>query len=333
MKLLVLAFLRIPVHIAVASVMAVFLFLGTPAQAQIESSGFPVLQLDASARSAALGGASSALLESSSTALFANPALLGPSAHKSLSFSYLNHLSDMNAGWLSYSRNVDSLGTFAVGVRYLSFGSFDETDERGEIIGTFGASDVALTVGGSRTWKTNWKVGAGVNVMRSSIASNAATAASLDGGLVFAKPGSLSTFSASAHNLGLVFSSIGQRSDSLPLDVRLGFTQKLAHLPLLVSVTAYRLHKLDGGDAANKAVSSLLNHIRLAGEFQFSSAFQVRFGYDHRKHQDLKVKTRLDMAGFSTGVGIVIAKVRFDYSFNSWSSLGALHRFSLSSAL
>jgi hypothetical protein len=330
---MVSACLRIPVRSSFALAMVVFLFVAVPVQAQIESSGFPVLQLDASARTAALGGASSALLESNSTALFSNPALLSPSAHKSLSFSYLNHLSDINAGWLSYARNVDSLGTLAVGVRYVSFGSFDETDERGEKIGTFGASDVALTVGGARTWRTNWRVGVGVNLMRSSIASNAATAASLDGGLVFAKPGSLSSFSASAHNLGLVFSSIGQRSDSLPLDVRLGFTQKLAHLPLLVSVTAYRLHKLDGGDASNKAVSSLLNHIRLAGEFQFSSAFQVRFGYDHRKHQDLKVKSRLDMSGFSTGVGIVIAKVRFDYSFNSWSSLGALHRFSVSSSL
>jgi hypothetical protein len=330
---MVSACLRIPVRSSFALAMVVFLFVAVPVQAQIESSGFPVLQLDASARTAALGGASSALLESNSTALFSNPALLSPSAHKSLSFSYLNHLSDINAGWLSYARNVDSLGTLAVGVRYVSFGSFDETDERGEKIGTFGASDVALTVSGARTWRTNWRVGVGVNLMRSSIASNAATAASLDGGLVFAKPGSLSSFSASAHNLGLVFSSIGQRSDSLPLDVRLGFTQKLAHLPLLVSVTAYRLHKLDGGDASNKAVSSLLNHIRLAGEFQFSSAFQVRFGYDHRKHQDLKVKSRLDMSGFSTGVGIVIAKVRFDYSFNSWSSLGALHRFSVSSSL
>ena len=243
---MVSACLRIPVRSSFALAMVVFLFVAVPVQAQIESSGFPVLQLDASARTAALGGASSALLESNSTALFSNPALLSPSAHKSLSFSYLNHLSDINAGWLSYARNVDSLGTLAVGVRYVSFGSFDETDERGEKIGTFGASDVALTVGGARTWRTNWRVGVGVNLMRSSIASNAATAASLDGGLVFAKPGSLSSFSASAHNLGLVFSSIGQRSDSLPLDLRLGFTHKLAHLPLLVSVTAYRLHKLDG---------------------------------------------------------------------------------------
>ena len=203
---MVSACLRIPVRSSFALAMVVFLFVAVPVQAQIESSGFPVLQLDASARTAALGGASSALLESNSTALFSNPALLSPSAHKSLSFSYLNHLSDINAGWLSYARNVDSLGTLAVGVRYVSFGSFDETDERGEKIGTFGASDVALTVSGARTWRTNWRVGVGVNLMRSSIASNAATAASLDGGLVFAKPGSLSSFSASAHNLGLVFS-------------------------------------------------------------------------------------------------------------------------------
>ena len=314
---------------------AVLFWMMAPAAAlaQIQPAGFPVLQLDASARSAALGGATSALLENSSAALFANPALVGPSADRKLAFSYLNHLSDINAGWLSYARDIDSLGTFGVGIRYLGFGSFDERDERGDVIGTFGASDVALTLGASRGMGSNLRVGAGLNLMRSSIASNAASAASLDAGVVFSKPGSLSTFSVSAHNAGVVLSSIGRRSDSLPFDLRVGFTQKLAHLPLLLSVTGYRLHTLDGGDDSNKAVASLLHHVRFAGEFQFSSAFHVRFGYDHRKHDDLKVKSRLDMAGFSTGIGLVIAKIGFDYSFNSWSSLGALHRFSIVSSL
>lgn len=305
----------------------------SPAFAQIESSGFPVLQMDPSARSAAMAGSSTAVAESNGSALFSNPALLTPLADRRLAFSYLNHVSDINAGWLSYARHLDSLGTFAVGLRYLSFGSFDERNDQGEKTGTFGASDMTLSVGGSRAWNKSWAYGASVNISRSSIASNSAAAASFDAGLTYNNPEARSSFSASAHNLGVVFSSIGNRSDSLPMDVRLGFTQKLAYLPLLISITGYRLQKLDGGEKGNGSLGSVLNHLKIAGEFQFSKAFQVRFGYDHRRHQDLKVKTRLDMAGFSTGVGIVIAQIGFDYSFNSWSSLGSLHRLSIVSKL
>ena len=289
--------------------------------------------MDPSARSAAMAGSSTAVAESNGSALFSNPALLTPLADRRLAFSYLNHVSDINAGWLSYARHLDSLGTFAVGLRYLSFGSFDERNDQGEKTGTFGASDMTLSVGGSRAWNKSWAYGASVNISRSSIASNSAAAASFDAGLTYNNPEARSSFSASAHNLGVVFSSIGNRSDSLPMDVRLGFTQKLAYLPLLISITGYRLQKLDGGEKGNGSLGSVLNHLKIAGEFQFSKAFQVRFGYDHRRHQDLKVKTRLDMAGFSTGVGIVIAQIGFDYSFNSWSSLGSLHRLSIVSKL
>jgi hypothetical protein len=301
--------------------------------AQIQTSGFSVLQLDASARSAALAGSTTALRESNGSVLFSNPALLTPRADRRLAFSYLNHISNINAGWLSYARQLDSLGTVAVGLRYLSFGSFDELDQQGVKTGTFGASDIAISIGAARSWRNVWSYGAALHLTRSAIASNSASATAIDAGIVYDNPTSRSTFSASVHNLGIVLSSVGTRADKLPLDFRIGLTQKLAYLPLLISITAYRLHELDGGDPENGSFSAVLNHVKLAGEFQFSESFQVRFGYDHRKHQDLKIKSRLDMAGFSTGLGLVIAKIGFDYSFNSWSSLGSLHRFSIVSSL
>lgn len=315
--------------------LAVFLAIGmlTEVRAQIESSGFPILQLDPSARSAAMGGANAALTELSSNSFFGNPALLTPASHGKLAVSYLNHVSDLQAGWLSYARSIDSLGTFGVGLRYLSFGSFVERNELGEETGTFGASDVALTVAGARPFTNRITYGANLHFLRSSIAAEAASALALDLGLTYLSETQQTSFSTSVHHLGYVLSSIGNRSDELPFDLRVGFTQKLAHLPLLVSVTGYRLTQLDGGEEGNSSIASVLNHLRLAGEFQFSKSFQIRFGYNHRQHENLKVKSRLDMAGFSTGVGLVIAKIGIDYSFNSWSSLGALHRFSIVSSL
>ena len=113
------------------------------------------------------------------------------------------------------------------------------------------------------------------------------------------------------------------------MDLRIGLTKKLAHMPLLLSVAAYRLHRLRGNPNRSDFISNALYHLVLGGEFLFSDSFQIRFGYNHRRHDELRMKSRLDFAGFSMGVGIQLSRVGIDYGFNSWSSLGGLHRFSV----
>lgn len=310
------------------------LLAGIPAaEAQIENSGFPVLQLAPSSRSAAMGGSDTALEETGSAALFTNPALLSERAHGGLSFSYLNHLSDINAGWVTYGKHIEGRGSFAAGLRYLSFGQFDERDESGEKTGTFSASDVALTVGGARAWKHGIRYGASLSLMHASLASNGATGTGVDAGIYYDDAAHRQSFGVSLHNLGVVFNSVGERSDRLPLDLRVGYARRLAHLPLTVSVTGYRLHRFDGGPDDASALARILYHVRFGGEFRFSESFQVRFGYDHRQHDELRVKSRLDMAGFSTGLGLKVSRFGFDYGYNSWSSLGGLHRFSVTTTL
>jgi hypothetical protein len=310
------------------------LFSALSASAQIENSGFPVLQLDPSARTAALAGSSTALLDNRSSALFSNPALISTEADGNLEFSYLNHLSDIDAGWVSYGKDMGNLGAFAAGIRYLSFGQFDERNDLGEKTGSFSAADLALTLGGSRSWRPGLRYGASLSLMHASIAASSnATGLGVDAGLIYDDTENRQSFGISIHNAGVVLSSIGERSDRLPADLRVGYTRRLAHLPLLVSVTGYRLHKMDGGPEDAGAIARILYHTRFAGEFQLSESFQVRFGYDHRRHDQLKIKSRLDMAGFSTGLGLRISRFAFDYAFNSWSSLGGLHRLTIASSI
>ena len=44
-------------------------------------------------------------------------------------------------------------------------------------------------------------------------------------------------------------------------------------------------------------------------------------------------ESRLDLAGYSIGTGIRLSRITVDYAFNSWSSLGGLHRFSVLTSL
>jgi hypothetical protein len=306
-----------------------------PAQAQLEESSFQAVQLDPSARAAALAGMNPAISGRGAGSLFVNPSLLSTSDDGSMDVSYLNHVSDLNAGWVSYARRVSGIGMFAGGIRYLSYGEFDRADASGRRDGTFSASDLAVSAGFSRPLRVSdaggaeLRYGAALSLLHASVDAEGATAFAVDAGLTYLHPPSGMTLAASIHNLGVVASSIGTRDDRLPLDIRIGVSRRLEHLPLLVSLGAYRLDDLDGGPSDASTIESILYHVNPSAEFQFSDSFQIRFGYSQRRHDELKVKSRLDLAGFSTGLGILISRVAVDYAFNSWSSLGGLHRFTV----
>ncbi len=310
--------------------LCLFALAFTRAEAQPgELTGFSFLRLEPSARAAALGGSYAAVYGDDINGMFYNPALLNEQMHGALSLSYLNHLSDVNAGFLAYSRHYEGLATFGLGLRFLSWGSFDRSDETGERLGSFGASDVALTVGAARSYGERVRYGANVHVIYSSLDAFNASALAADLGVLYHVAERSLTFSASVNNLGVTLSSLGTTRDDLPVDLRVGFSKRLTHLPLLITVMGYNLHNLSDTPDDATAVDKVLYHVAFGGEFQFSEAFRLRFGYNHRRHEDLKLKSRLDLAGVGLGAGIRISRVRIDYAFNSWSSLGGLHQFTL----
>lgn len=298
-----------------------------------ELTGFSFLRLEPSARAAALGGSYAAVYGDDINAMFYNPALLNPSMDGMLSASYLNHLSDLNAGFLAYGRHLEGLGSFGAGLRFLSWGTLERADENGQRLGTFGASDVALTLSGSRTYSDRLRYGAGLHLIYSSIDAFNASAVAADLGVLYHIPDQRLTLSASVNNLGTTLSSLGVTEDRLPVDVRVGLTKRLRHLPLLFTVMGYNLHDLNDAPDDATAVDNVLYHVAFGGEFQFSEAFNLRFGYNHRRHEELKLKSRLDLAGLGLGVGLRIARIHVDYAYNSWSSLGGLHQFTVRTRL
>src|SRR5690554_4256924 len=89
------------------------LLLTLPALASAQPSrltGFGLLRLEPSARASALAGAYGIGSGEDVNAVFANPALLDEADHGQLAVSYLNHLADINAGFVVYARHVERLG-------------------------------------------------------------------------------------------------------------------------------------------------------------------------------------------------------------------------------
>ncbi|HEX7069451.1 MAG TPA: PorV/PorQ family protein, partial [Rhodothermales bacterium] len=248
------------------------LALALPSRAHADAeplSGFGFLQLESSARAAALGGSLSALYADDVNVLFHNPALLNADMNGVASLSYLNYLYDVNAGFLAYAQEFQGIGTVAAGIRFLTWGEMTERDETGEELGTFGATDVALTVGLSRDAGEGLRYGGNVHLVRSNIASFNAVALAADAGVAYHVPDQGLTVSASINNVGRALDSFGSVDDDLPLDLRLAVSKRLAHVPLLLSLTAYNLHQPTDAPDDVGTVNRAFQFLKLGAEFRF----------------------------------------------------------------
>jgi len=318
---------------------ALFLLLLTGAYPQSvfaqpgELTGFSFLRIEPSARAAALGGSFSAMYGDDANAMFYNPALLNDQMHRALSVSFVNHVSDLRASFIAFGLHEDRIGSLGIGLRFLSWGKLTETDELGNELGSFSSNDLALTLGASRVYADRVRFGVNLHSILSSVSSFRSSALALDLGMLYHSAEGDFTFSASVNNLGIVLNSLGTVDDELPLDFRLSVTKKLQHLPLLLSLTGYNLHDYSTVTEDATPLEQIMEHISLGGEFQFSEGFNLRFGYNHRRHETLKTKSRLDFAGFGFGVGLKISSIRFDYAYNSWSEVGGMSQFTVRTVL
>lgn len=299
-----------------------------PVKAQSSTrEGFAFLRLETSARMSALGGLFPDWMPEDVSAVFFNPAMLNPSMHRQLSLSYMNHLAGIHAGTAIIGWEVPRVGMMAFSLRYVSYGTMTEADEQGNRLGQFSASDGGFFIAMAREVWGRLRAGVQVGSVFSHIASYQAVALTLEGGVSYLWPDQSAAFSASVHHVGVVLRSLGSLQDRLPTDVRIGVSKRLAHLPLVLGLSLYDLGNLRGPDA------SLWRHTIMSGEFRFSPSFQLRFGYNPRRHEDLKIKNRLDMAGVSMGFGLRIRQFTFDYAYVSWSSLGTIHHLTVRSRL
>ena len=290
-------------------------------------SSFSLLRFDASARTAAMGGAYTAVADGDVNAMFYNPAIPGPATSRTPSVSYLNHLTDINAGTLAYSHTVSGAGTtLSGGLRFVHWGTIQRRNSVGERIGTFSAQDAVLTLGAARALGPRVRYGANVHLLYAQIDRVQATALATDLGVLYRVPAHQLTVGASLRHLG---ASLGGFETSLPLDLQLGISKQLAHLPLRLSVTAYDLTAVGTGVEGGSTTDHVLAHLTFGGEVRLGDALRLRLGYNHRRSRDLALADRFDLGGLGGGFGIEVGGITVDYAYNSWSKLGGLHQFTV----
>lgn len=277
-------------------------------------TGFDFLRTFVGARPSAMAGAFIAMPGDIHNLVY-NPAGLSAINKRQGSLTYLNHLLDFQSGFLAYAQPLYK-GTFAASVHFFDYGQFEGKDESNQDTGDFGSNSLTFSLSYARTMITNLSVGLSAKYIRFQIDEFSETALAGDVGLIYVFPAQQLNVGVGLFNFGATTSAFIQTEDDLPLNVQVGASKQLAHLPLLVSGALVKF-KGEGID------------FRLGGEFKMSEQLFLRLGYNS-VGQDQKVDTSKDrLAGASLGLGFKLNSVSFDYSFSSFGEVGSLNRITL----
>lgn len=283
---------------------------------------YEFLRLDMSARAASLGGSFVANLDDPNI-MFYNPAGLKMLTGSPASFSFLKHVLDINVASVVYSTEFVDWGRFGAGVKYINYGKFPAADEFGNRNGEFGAGEAAFMLGYSGAIDENFNYGANVKFIYSSIDDRSSSALGVDLGIQYYLPAQELNFGVAALNMGSQLSAYYDTKEKLPLDIVVGFSKKLAYLPLRLYLD---FHKL------NENRDEFVERFRafsLGAEFSLSKVLRLRLGFDNEKRKELKIGTTAGLAGFNVGLGALISGYNFDYAFSSMGLIGGLHRISI----
>lgn len=287
-----------------------------------ENPTYSFLRNDYGARAAAMGG-SFVSMTNDPNVIFYNPSALATLEREQFSVGFFKHLLDINSGHASYAQEIPGFGFVGAGIIYINYGEFTRTDETGNMLGTFSANELALSLGYADNPAPEVRYGANVKFIYSGIAEATSTAVAVDLGVLYSFPEERITAGASLLNLGTQLDPYLTTRENLPLDLKVGATVEPEHLPLLLNMNFHRL---------NDSQTDFISHFRsfsLGGEFIVSDALRLRFGYNNDRRRDLKLGTSSGLAGFSFGGGVVVEMYTVDYAYNSYGKIGALHRISL----
>jgi len=308
---------------------------------------YSFLDLNYSARNAALGMNMIPVFDNDINNALANPSFINENSHKQLGFTATNYLSDISYGSAVYGHNFNSKFYSLAAIRYINYGDFIRSDEYGNKIGEFKAGEYALNMSVARKLTNHIRTGACLKFIYSTYDKYNSSALGLDYAISYINDKKLFTSTLIIRNLGLqLYSFTGNNPEPLPLDIQIGFSKKPEHMPLRFIVLAHHLNipnfayidpdkkyntDLNGNPVVVKVplTEKIFRHFDVGGEFVLSENFNIRLGYSHQHRKELQLTTRPGLAGYSWGFGLKISKFQISYGNTIYHLAGGSNTFSI----
>lgn len=298
------------------------------AKAQIGTNAYSFLEVPTSSRAMAMGGYGIAITEPDVTLAEQNPALIGPELESQFALGYMRYFGSSNFASARFGHAIGERGAYAVGIRYLDYGSIEGYLPDGTWTGSFKPQDIAFEGTYSHDFTDYLRGGINVKMVYSNYESYNAFAMAVDLGVNYFNPERRTSLSAVIKNAGGQLKRFNDKYDHLPFDVQLGWMQGFGEGPFSLSVTAHHLTKWklphyehDASDGEHQQSvkenfgSNLLRHLTFGVQYSPSDRFYIGVGYDYKTRSDLSGYQRNFFSGWSLGTGINVKSFGIGVSY------------------
>jgi hypothetical protein len=300
-------------------------------------STYQFLNLTTSPRQAALGGKVITIYDQDVNQAQFNPASINDEMDNKLALNYSNFLGEVTYGTASYAYTYDRhVQTFQAGVNYVNYGKIDGYDEFGAPTSSFTGSEIALSFGYAYNvpW-TDLYLGASAKLIQSTLESYQSYGGALDLGAIYKDEDLNINYALVVRNLGMQFKPYNEIREPLPLEIMAGISQQVENVPIRWHVTLENLQKwnvsfvnpnraqasIDGESTPEKVsfFNNALRHVIVGAELFPQKGFNLRFSYNFRRGEELRLVEQRNFSGISLGFGLKMGRMKFDYSYSRYT--------------
>lgn len=291
--------------------------------AQDGTTAFPFLRLPHSAHAAALGGENITTIADDVTLAFHNPALLSNVADKTLNLNFTSYIEGSKVASAAFSRQFGARSAWAATVQYMDYGDITETDIENNELGELSAKDMAFMGTYSYLLSERWSGGVTAKLIHGSYAEYTSFAIGVDLGINYFHEESDFSASLVVKNLGGQVKTFDEEHEKLPINMQMGFTKRLAHAPIRLSLTLDDLTHWGSAyyNPEEKDVSFgdlLLNHVVVGVEVAPSERFYLAAGYNCKRGHELKADGGSKWTGATLGGGLRLKRIKLGVAYANY---------------
>ena len=303
--------------------------------AQEGTNVYPFLNISVSARQAALGGDAVSVRDYDVSFAAVNPGLMNLEQDEMISLNYASYLSDSKYGTISYVKDLEEGHLVSLNARYMDYGKMPRTDESAVIDGEFGAMDASIGLGYAYQFDEDWTIAGSASFVSSRIDNYTSMAVVGNAGVTYHNRQSNETLALVFRNFGYQFKTYNGLRENVAFRVDLGYTKILDEFPVALTITAHDLQKLNISQDYNnngQEISwsrKITDHLSFGAELFPQQAFNIRFGYNVKRGNELAVLDQRSFSGLSAGFGIKISSFRFDYAHVRYHNSSNVNLFGL----
>lgn len=317
------------------AVVFLFFFVYFPF-AQMGENVYTFLNIPSNARQASLGGDAISIRDNDVSQSINTPSLMNLEMSNHISANYSSYIADTHFGTIAYAHDLGRGHLVGVNLRYLNYGSMLRTDEGGNVLGDFSASDASFGLGYAYQIDDDWTIGGGMSLISSKIDVYHSMAAAGLASVTYYREQNKESISIVARNFGYQFRAYNGFRENLPFRIDAGYTKILDTYPMMVSITAHDLQKFDISQKKDNNEQNVSNLRKIADHFSFGlelfpeQSFNIRLGYNLKRGNELAVLDQRNFTGLSFGFGLKVSYFKFDYAHLRYHNASNMHMFGIS---